>query len=288
MPPPPAHFGHRLRARDQDTVVAIQRQRVTRREVVELGSIIPAGLLRSSLKAPASSAIRHVAEIVQRRVPVDLHSRELHTDPSDSRQFVRSRDVTSHFDRPQRGPQSARMHHPSHREIVRDTESPTITRDNDNCSAFPILLSDTRLQRVARDTRSQSPVSRSIERELRTAVSPLLRSPRREIVGVHDTPEKNGIRTIGKSERPRSTASVNEKTHTSLGGRRATEPGGGGLLKVASSGATLRPIDACALLRTLSPASLAPPFVCMFVVFSTHPRDDLDFVRDVIYSVKNI
>lgn len=102
---PPAHFGHRLRARDQDTTAAIQRQRVTRQEVVELGSIIPAGLLRSSLKAPASFTVRHIAEIVQRRVFVDLHSREFHTDASDSRQF-RSLDViTSHFARPQqRGP----------------------------------------------------------------------------------------------------------------------------------------------------------------------------------------
>lgn len=94
--------------------------------------------------------------------------------------------------------------------------------------------------------------------------------------------------------RDQPSASENRKTYTSLGGRRATEPGGGGLLKVASSGDDVtRPIDACALHAHRSPlassAGFSRPFI-QDVSFSLYfrLRDELVFMRDVTCFVKNV
>lgn len=110
-------------------IPAVQRQRVTRcLQVVELGSIIPTGLLGSSSKTPARSTIRHiVAKNVQRRVSRSIRG-ELH---ADSRQFVKPRDVTSHLVRPRCRSRFACRSQSSPESGIRITES----RAQSSCSS---------------------------------------------------------------------------------------------------------------------------------------------------------
>lgn len=239
-------------------IPGVQRQRVTRcRQVVELGSIIPAGLLGSSSKAPARSTIRHiVAESVQRRVSVDLHSWRT------SRRFPPIRQAAWRNVSPRSAATQAAVR--ASFIIIRNAES----RAKSSCSDPPLS-----------DTQSHLDHTRYVPRTL-TFRS---RHSRKE--------RKFGLSEMsGRQARDQPRERERKNIHITQWSARDWAGWWGISESRVKWGWRLRPRDACALrAHARRVAGFSRPFIRVIVcVFSTRfPRDELIFVRDVIRSVKN-
>lgn len=245
------HLGHRYRdrlrihARERERVQ--QRRRVTRREVVELGSIISGrsapiklGGSGSRRNAPRHSKVRDV------RFPIGSHSRteSLYTDDPawDPRKRCRHSGPSNRATRrlvpirpAGRGPRADVTHAAGLYIRVARLRS-TIPRVTVSTNRRRVGLAAGAPKRRSRGTRSRRGVYRLISH---CSVPAPARDRRPESLGVVDAELHFGGRVVGgtpdgitRAEITRSRARVlDEEGRTSLGGRRATA-GRSGLLKV--------------------------------------------------------